>query len=338
MTVRVGLMGFGRVGRNIFRLLYKRNDIEVAAVSDIAEPKSLEYLLKYDTILGRFPDGVAVKDGFIHTCGKQIPLLAGRAPGDVKWGELGVDVVIEATARPRSRQEVTKHLDMGAKKVVLCVPSTDAPDITVVMGVNHQDLQAKHRIISNASITAHSVIPLMSILQSAFGIERVFYTAVHAYTGDQHLADVPANNLRGSRAATENIIPTETKSTKLFEDFIAPLQNKISGMALKVPVMNGSLVDMVTYTTKPISVDAVNEAVRAAAAAQYSNIIEYSTDPIVSSDVKQSPYSCTYDSMATMALGTNAVKTIAWYDNGWGYANRAIDLVQHIAKLEGGLQ
>lgn len=338
MTVRVGLMGFGRVGRNIFRLLYKRDDIEVAAISDIADPQSLEYLLKYDTILGRFPDVVSVKDGYLYTRGKQIRMLSGREPGDVPWGDLGVDVVIEATARFRSRQETSKHLEAGAKKVVLCSPPTDEPDITVIMGVNHDQLTAKHRIISNASITAHCAIPIMKILDKAFGIERVFYTAVHAYTNDQSLADVPAPDLRRSRAATENIIPIETKSSPLFEGFFPHLKGKISGMALKVPVMNGSVVDMVTFTKKTVSAAAVNEVVRTAVAADYKPYVEYCVDPIVSSDVKQSPYSSTFDSLATMSLGNNAVKTMSWYDNGWGYANRAIDLVEHLATLEGGLR
>jgi glyceraldehyde 3-phosphate dehydrogenase len=337
MKVRVGLMGFGRVGRNIFRILYNRDDIEVAAISDIADPKSLEYLLKYDTVLGRFPDELSVKEGHLFTCGKQIKMLSGREPGDVNWGELGVDVVIEATARFRSRYEVSKHLDQGAKRVVLCVPPKDEPDVTVVMGVNHQALSPKHRIISHGSITAHCAVPIIKILDNAFGIDRLHYTAVHAYTNDQRLADVPADDLRRSRAATENIIPTETKSDRLFAHLIPSLKDKISGMALKVPVMNGSLVDMVSFTKKPVTVTAVNEVIRTAVAAEYKGIVEYATDPIVSSDVKQSPYSCTFDSLATMTLGNNAIKTIAWYDNGWGYAHRAVELISYMATLEGGL-
>lgn len=337
MKVRVGLMGFGRVGRNIFRILYNRDDIEVAAISDIADPKSLEYLLKYDTVLGRFPDELSVKEGHLFTRGKHIKMLSGREPGDVDWGELGVDVVIEATARCRSRQEVTKHLDRGAKRVVLCVPPTDEPDVTVVMGVNHQILQPQHRIISHASITAHCAVPIIKILDNAFGIERLHYTAVHAYTSDQRLADVPADDLRRSRAATENIIPTETKSDRLFEQLVPSLRRKISGLAMKVPVMNGSLLDMVSFTKKPVSATAVNEVVRTAVAAEYKGIVEYASDPIVSSDVKQSPYSCTFDSLATMTLGDNAIKTISWYDNGWGYAHRAVELIAHMAQMQGGL-
>jgi glyceraldehyde 3-phosphate dehydrogenase len=337
MKVRVGLMGFGRVGRNIFRILYNRDDIEVAAISDIADPKSLEYLLKYDTILGRFPDELSVKEGHLYTRGKQIKMLAGREPGDVPWGDLGVDVVIEATARYRSRQEASKHLEKGAKRVVLCVPPTDEPDVTIVMGVNHKDLSPKHRIISNASITAHCAVPIIKILDKAFGIERLNYTAIHAYTSDQSLADVPGADFRRSRAASENIIPTEVRSDKLFEHLVPSLKGNISGMALKVPVLNGSVVDMVSFTKKPVTVTAVNEVVRTAVAAEYRNIVEYAVDPIVSSDVKQSPYSSTFDSLATMVLGDKAIKTISWYDNGWGYAHRAVELIEYMAKMEGGL-
>lgn len=337
MTVRLGLMGFGRIGRNIFRSLYTRDDVEVVAISDIADHKNLEYLLRYDTILGRFPDLVTVVDGNLYARGKQIKMLSGREPGDVPWGELGVDVVVEATARYRSRVELTKHLAAGAKKVILCVPPVDEPDITVVMGVNHKQLKPEHRIISNASITAHCSAPILTILDRAFGVERMFFATVHAYTSDQRLADVPAADLRRSRAASENIIPTETNSTRLLEQLVPHLKGKIDGMALKVPVPNGSLVDMTCFTRKPVTVAAVNEVVRTAVAAEYSAYVEYAVDPIVSSDVRQSSYSSTFDSLATMTLGTNLVKTIAWYDNGWGYAQRVINLVEYMASMPGGL-
>src|SRR5262245_6809184 len=192
MAINIGLMGFGRIGRNLFRILYKRDDVRIVAISDVADHKSLEYLLKYDTILGRFPDTVSVADGHLYTYGKQVKMLSGREPGDVNWKELGVDVVIEATARYRSRAEVKKHIDAGAKRVIMCVPPVDEPDITVVMGVNDQQLKAEHRIISNGSVTAHCAAPIISIVESAFGIERMFFTTVHAYTNDQRLADVPA--------------------------------------------------------------------------------------------------------------------------------------------------
>jgi glyceraldehyde 3-phosphate dehydrogenase len=337
MPVKVGLMGFGRIGRNLFRILYKREDIQVTAISDIAEPKSLEYLLRYDTLLGRFPDTVSVADGHLFVRGKQVKMLAGREPGDVPWGELGVDVVIEATARYRSRAEVQKHLDAGAKRVIMCVPPTDEPDITVVMGVNHESIKREHRIISNASVTAHCAAPITKILDRAFGLEQMFLTTVHAYTNDQRLADVPADDLRRSRAATENIIPADTNAARTLMQLLPHLEGRITGMSLKVPVSNGSLVDMVSFTKEKVSIAAVNEVVRTAVAASYKEYVEYCTDPIVSSDVKQSPFSSTYDSLATMVLGDHMVKTISWYDNGWGYAQRAVDLIEYLETHLGAL-
>ena len=337
MAIRVGLMGFGRIGRNLFRILYKRDDIQVTVISDIANHKSLEYLLKYDTILGRFPDAVSVTDGALFTYGRRGTMLSGREPGDVKWGELGVDVVVEATARYRSRVELTKHLDAGAKRVILCVPPTDEPDITVVMGVNDEQLKADHRIISNASITAHCAAPIISIINEAFGIERLFFTTVHAYTNDQRLADVPAGDLRRSRAASENIIPTDTNAARVLEQMMPHLHGRITGLALNVPVANGSLVDMTFFTREAVTKAAVNEAVRTGVAAKFPKYVEYAEDPIVSSDVKLSPYSSTFDSLATTTLGDRMVKTIAWYDNGWGYAHRVIDLIERLALIDGGL-
>jgi glyceraldehyde 3-phosphate dehydrogenase len=336
MTLRVGLMGFGRIGRNLFRILYKRDDIEIVAISDIADHKGLEYLLRYDTIMGRFPETVSVKEGFLYVRGKQIRMLSGREPGDVDWGELGVDVVVEATARYRSRNEVSRHLEAGAGKVILCVPPLDKPDITVVMGVNHEDLKPEHKIISNASITAHCAAPILQILDNAFGIERVFFTTIHAYTNDQRLADVPADDLRRSRAASENIIPTETNSVQVIMDLLPQLQGRVQGMALKVPVPNGSLVDMVSFTRKPVTAAAANEVVRTAVDSLYSDYVEYVDDPIVSSDVKHSPYSSTFDSLATLSPSSHLVKTLAWYDNGWGYAHRVVDLILYSARLNGG--
>ncbi len=337
MSTKVGLMGFGRIGRNLFRILYKRDDIQVTVISDIANHKGLEYLLKYDTILGRFPDAVSVTDGALFTYGRRITMLSGREPGDVNWSGLGVDVVVEATARYRSRAELKKHLDAGAKRVILCVPPIDEPDITVVMGVNDKQLRPKHRIISNASITAHCAAPIIAMVDDAFGIERMFFTTVHAYTNDQRLADVPASDLRRSRAASENIIPTDTNAARVLEQMMPHLQGKITGLALNVPVSNGSLVDMTMFTRAPVSKASVNEVVRTGTAARFVKYVEYASDPIVSSDVKLSPYSSTFDSLATTTLGDHMVKTIAWYDNGWGYAHRVVDLIERLAAIDGGI-
>lgn len=335
MAIRIGLMGFGRIGRNLFRILYKRNDIQVVAISDIANHKNLEYLLKYDTIMGRFPDTVSVTDGRLYTYGRQVMMLSGREPGDVDWQNLGVDVVVEATARYRSRAELQKHLDAGAKRVILCVPPVDEPDITVVMGINEDHLKPMHRIISNGSVTAHCAAPIIHLIDAAFTLERLFFTSVHAYTNDQRLADVPAKDLRRSRAATENIIPTDTNADRIIEQLFPHLAGRIMGMALNVPVSNGSLVDMTIFTREPITKAAVNEVVRTGISAKFSRYVEYAQDPIVSSDVKHSHYSSTFDSLATTSLGEHLVKCIAWYDNGWGYAHRVVDLIKCLAQLEG---
>ena len=333
MAVGVGLMGFGRIGRNLFRILYKHDDIQMVAISDIADHKGLEYLLKYDTIMGRFPDAVSVTEGHLYTYGRQIKMLSGREPGDVDWQALGVDVTVEATAHPRSRAEMQKHLDAGAKRVILCVPSADEPDITVVMGVNDDQLTPAHRIISTASVTANCAAPIIKLVDDAFGLERLFFTTVHAYTNDQRLADVPARDLRRSRAATENIIPTDTNAARALEQLLPHLAGRITGMALNVPVLNGSLVDMTMFTQKPITKTAVNEVVRTGIEAKFSKYVEYVQDPIVSSDVKLSHYSSTFDSLATTQLGEHLVKCIAWYDNGWGYAHRVVDLIAHLAHM-----
>jgi glyceraldehyde 3-phosphate dehydrogenase len=280
---------------------------------------------------------VSVKEGYLYVRGKQIRMLSGRGPGDVNWGELGVDVVVEATAKYRSRAELNRHVEAGAKKVILCIPPTDKPDVTIVMGVNHKNLRPEHKIISNASITAHCAAPILQILDGAFGLERIFFTTIHAYTNDQRLADVPADDLRRSRAASENIIPTDTNAAQVIMELLPQLEGRIQGMALKVPVPNGSLVDMVCFTRKPVSTVAVNEVIRTAVESLYSEYVDYVVDPIVSSDVKHSPYSCTFDSLATLSPSEHLVKTLSWYDNGWGYAHRVVDLIAYQAQLSGGV-
>ncbi len=344
MTLKVGLMGFGRIGRNIFRILHENQDVQVKAIADIADHKSLEYLLKFDTILGRFPDTVSLEEtgegtSNLYTAGRQIKMVSGREPGDVNWKELDVDIVIEATAKYRGRAEMQKHLDAGAQRVFLCVPPSadedEAPDRTIVMGFNHEALQPSDKVINNGSITSHCAAPIVKLINDAFGIERMFFTTINAYTASQRLADVPASDLRQGRAASENIIPSHTNTTAVIETLLPELAGKVSGLSLNVPVPNGSLIDMTMYTRKPLSVHAVNEVVRTGIDAHYSDIVEYSADPIVSSDVKHSPYSSTFDSLATTCMGENMVKTIAWYDNGWGYAHRVVDLVKYAAQQGG---
>jgi glyceraldehyde 3-phosphate dehydrogenase len=327
-------MGFGRIGRNLFRILYKSEDIRLAAISDIADHKALEYLLRFDTIMGPFPDEVSIKEGSLYVAGHQIPMLSEREPGDVRWEEFGVDIVVEATAHTWSRQQLERHLERGAKRVILCVPPQDPPDITVVMGVNDDQLRSEHRIVSNGSCTAHCAAPIIKILYEAFGIRRAFLSTVHAYTNQQRLADVPAEDKRRGRAAAENIIPQQTNAAEVVATLIPELAGRISGGSMNVPVPNGSVVDLVCWHEKPVTKLAINEVVRTAAATQrWREIIDYEDEPIVSSDIVRKSYSSTFDAQATMVMEQSVSKTLAWYDNGWGYAHRVVDLIRKFREM-----
>jgi glyceraldehyde 3-phosphate dehydrogenase len=335
MATTIGLMGFGRIGRNLFRILYQSEDIKLAAISDIADHKALEYLLRFDTILGPFPDEVSIKEGNLYVVGRQIPMLSEKEPGDVPWGDLGVDTVIEATAQDRTRDDFEKHLAQGAKRVILCVPQKTPPDITVVMGVNHDQLKPEHRIVSNGSCTAHCAAPVVKILHEAFGIQRAFLNSVHAYTNQQRLADVPSEDKRRGRAAAENIIPQETNATQVVTELIPDLAGRLTGASMNVPVPNGSVVDLVCWHEKKVTDVAINEVIRTAAASNHwSGILKYEDDPIVSSDIIRSAYSSTFDSQATMVQKENVSKTLAWYDNGWGYAHRVVDLIKKFMEID----
>jgi len=335
MATTIGLMGFGRIGRNLFRILYQSEDIKLAAISDIADHKALEYLLRFDTILGPFPDEVSIQEGNLYVVGRQIPMLSEKEPGDVPWGDLGVDIVIEATAQDRTREDFEKHLEQGAKRVILCVPQKTPPDITVVMGVNDAQLKPEHRIVSNGSCTAHCAAPVVKILHKAFGIKRAFLNTVHAYTNQQRLADVPSEDKRRGRAAAENIIPQETNATQVVTELIPDLAGRLSGASMNVPVPNGSVVDLVCWHEKPVTELAINEVIRTSAASdQWKGILNYEDDPIVSSDIIRSTYSSTFDSMATMVQKENVSKTLAWYDNGWGYAHRVVDLIRKFVEID----
>ena len=334
-SVGIGLMGFGRIGRNLFRILYQSETIRLAAISDIADHKALEYLLRFDTILGPFPDEVSVKEDHLYVAGRQIPMLSEKEPGDVPWGDLGVDIVIEATARKWSREKLEQHLARGAKRVILCAPPQEPPDITVVMGVNDDQLKPDHRIVSNGSCTAHCAAPIVKVLQEAFGIKRAFLSTVHAYTNQQRLADVPSEDKRRGRAAAENIIPQETDAALMVSKLIPEMEGRISGGSMNVPVPNGSVVDLVCWHEKPVTKVAINEVVRTAASTdKWREIIEYEDEPIVSSDIIRSPYSTTFDSLASMVMGDQVSKTLSWYDNGWGYAHRVVDLINRFSEME----
>jgi glyceraldehyde 3-phosphate dehydrogenase len=328
-------MGFGRIGRNIFRIVYPRNDIEVSAVVDIADPKSLEYLLKFDTVHGRFREPVSVVGDAMYVKGHQVRMITAAEPGEVDWAALGVDVVIEATGKYRTRETLSRHLQKGAKAVILCYPPKTPEDVDalVVSGVNNDALQAGHRIVSNGSCTINALAPVLRLLDDNFGVAHAFMTSVHAYTNDQRLADVPGKDLRRSRAAAENIIPTETYSPRGIGRVLPDLEGRLQGMALNVPVPDGSNIDLTCLLEREVKREEVNAVVRSAALTTYSSIIEYSEDPLVSSDVIGNSHSAIFDSLATMVIGGNMVKSIIWYDNGWGYAHRVVELITRLMSL-----
>jgi glyceraldehyde 3-phosphate dehydrogenase (phosphorylating) len=335
MTMTVGIMGFGRIGRNVFRLLYKRDDVRVVAVSDLGDAASVEYLLKFDTLFGRFPDEISVREGHLYVYGRQIALLAGQERGAIPpWRDLGVDTVVESTARKLTRAELERHLQAGAKRVILCEPPVDPVDLTVVGGINDHLVKREHSVLSCASSTVHCLAPLSKILLDAFGIKKLLFTTIHSYTNHHRLADVPAEDMRRGRAAAENIIPQESRSPGMLQELIPQLAGKVVGAAMNVPVPNGSAVDLVCWHERNVTVTAINEVVRTAIASKWKGIMAYETEPIVSSDIAQSSFSSTFDSRATMILGANVSKTLSWYDAGWGYAHRTVDLLERFLALD----
>ncbi len=332
----IALTGFGRIGRNLFRILYRSEHIRVAAIHDTANPEALEYLLRFDTIQGRFPDELSVVDDNLYAYGRQVPLI-GEAETP-NWGDLGVETVIEATGKRRSREELEKHLERGAKRVILCAPPLDPPDVTIVAGVNDDELQAHHQIISNGSCTAHAAGPVVKVLVEAFGLRRAFLSTVHAYTNKNRLADVPSEDPRRGRAAAQNIIPQATNAAEVLVRLMPELAGKLSAMAMNVPVPDGSVVDLVCWHDKPVTREAINEVVRTAAASRFKGVLDYEDSPIVSSDILRDPHSGTFDSLATMVQGETMSKTLTWYDNGWGYAHRAVDLIERLIELDSPAQ
>ena len=333
--IRVAINGFGRIGRTVFRVIVQRPEagIEIVALNDLADDEMAAYLLKYDTVMGEFPGKVTVGDGYLVAGGHMVKTFTIKDPAQLPWKELDVDVVIESTGIFRTRAEVAKHLEAGAKRVILTVPAKDELDATVVLGVNDDDLEADDRIVSNASCTTNCLAPIAKILDEAFGIRRGVMTTVHAYTNDQRLADVPHKDFRRSRAATVNIIPTTTGAAKAVGQVLPRLKGKLDGMAMRVPVPDGSTVDLVVETEKPVTVESINAAVAKAAAGPLRRIVQYSEAPLVSSDIIGNPHSCIFDAPSTLVLGTNWAKVIAWYDNEWGYSQRVVDLIERLAGL-----
>jgi glyceraldehyde 3-phosphate dehydrogenase len=324
MTVRVGINGFGRIGRNFLRAA-KGKDVEVVAVNDLTDNKTLAHLLKYDSTFGRLDEDVSYDDESITVGGRQIHASAQRDPAQLPWGDLGVDVVIESTGRFTKRDDAALHLKGGAKKVIISAPAKDE-DVTIVMGVNHEKYDPQsHDIISNASCTTNSVVPLAKVLLDTFGIEKGFMTTIHAYTNDQVILDFPHKDLRRARSAAVNTIPTSTGAAKAASLVIPELKGKLDGIALRVPVEDGSLTDLAVVLSRETTVEEINDAYRAAAEGPLQGIIRYSTDPIVSRDIVGDDASCIFDSPLTQANG-NLAKVFGWYDNEWGYSSRLVDL------------
>jgi glyceraldehyde 3-phosphate dehydrogenase len=305
----------------------------VVAINDLSDDDILAYLLEYDSVMGRFDQDVSVSDGVMTVGGHDIQMLVERDPALLPWDELKVDVVIESTGVFRDKASLQKHLDAGAKRVILTVPAKDEIDETIVLGVNDHELDSGDLIVSNASCTTNCLAPLAKVLDDSFGIKKGVMTTVHAYTNDQRLADVPHKDLRRSRAATENIIPTTTGAAKAVGQVLPDLDGKLDGMAMRVPVPDGSTVDLVVELEKDVTVEEVNAAVRAAANGDLAGIMEYTEDPIVSTDIIGNPHSSIFDASGTQVLGGNLVKVMSWYDNEWGYSNRVVDLIERLAEV-----
>jgi len=333
MTIRVGINGFGRIGRSVFRILSDRADMEVVCVNDLFDNAHLAYLLKYDTVMRVFKKEVSADSDAMYVDGEKVVMTAEKDPAKIPWGRLGVEIVVESTGVLTKREKLEPHLTAGAKKVILTVPPKDAIDAMVVVGVNDSKLTREHRIVSNASCTTNCLAPLAMVLDDAFGIEEGFMTTVHAYTNDQRLADVPHKDLRRSRAAAENIIPTTTGAARAVGEVLPKLKGKLDGMAIRVPVPDGSVVDLSCRVRERPTVSQVNDVVRGAAEGRLRGILEYSEVPLVSSDIIGNPNSSIFDALLTAAAGDGYVKVLAWYDNEWGYSNRVVDLIARLAAL-----
>ena len=332
--MRVGINGFGRIGRSVFRVLNNRDDIDVVAINDIFDKDALTYLLKYDTVMGRFPGDISLDSDILSAGNQKVKLIAERVPEELPWGELGVDIVIESTGIFRMKSQLESHLNAGAKKVILTVPAKDEIDYTVVLGVNDEGLKPEHRIVSNASCTTNCLAPMAKVLNESFGIELGVINTIHAYTNDQRLADVPHSDWRRSRAAAENVIPTTTGAARAVGVVLPELNGKLDGIAMRVPVPDGSVVDFNVRIKMDVTVDQVNDAVKSASeSGSLKNILEYSTLPVVSSDIIGNSHSSIFDAPFTRVIEGNYIKTLNWYDNEWGYSNRVVDLVSLLGQV-----
>jgi glyceraldehyde 3-phosphate dehydrogenase len=336
MAIRVGINGFGRIGRNLFRAAYEAgSDLEFVAVNDITDPATLAHLVKYDSILGRFPGRVEAGDDAIVVDGSEIKVLSETDPAALPWGNLGAEVVIESTGIFTNREDATKHLEAGARKVIISAPAKD-PDVTVALGVNFDSAYDpdEHHIISNASCTTNCLAPLAKVIHDAVGIERGLMTTIHAYTADQRLQDLPHKDLRRARAAAINLVPTSTGAAKAIGLVLPELDGKLNGVAVRAPVATGSVIDLVCEVASETTTEELNGAARGAAEGPLRGILSYTEDPIVSTDIVKDPHSAIFDAEQTMVMEGRMVKAVAWYDNEWGYSNRCVELAEKVLQAK----
>jgi glyceraldehyde 3-phosphate dehydrogenase len=332
MSIKVGINGFGRIGRLVFRRMKQLGGFDIVAINDLTDAKTLTHLLKYDSVHGKFPGEVKGSENGFSVDGDEVLITAERDPSKLKWGELGADIVIESTGVFTNKEKLQLHMDGGAKKVILTAPPKDDLDAMIVLGVNDDALKAEDRIISNASCTTNCLAPMVKILDDAFGVEKGFMTTVHSYTNDQALLDQPHKDLRRARAGAINIIPTTTGAAKAVGKVLSHLNGKLDGFSLRVPTPDGSITDFVCNLKKDVTKEEVNAAFKSASEGSFKGILEYTEDPIVSSDIIGNDHSCIFDSLSTMVNG-NLVKVVGWYDNEWGYSCRVVDLTKKFAGM-----
>ena len=329
MAIRIAINGFGRIGRLVYRAAHSDPRFEFVAINDITDAKTLAHLLKYDTTHGRFAAKVEVEEGGFRVDGKALKVLAEKDPTKLPWKELNIDIVVESTGAKafRDRKGIQQHVDVGAKKVLLTVPSKDEIDATVVLGVNDGALKPEHKLVSNASCTTNCIAPMAKVLNETFGLEYGFMTTIHSYTNDQKVLDAPHSDLRRARTAAANIIPTTTGAARTVGKIMKELKGKLDGCAVRVPTINGSLTDLVAIVQKDVTIESINAAFRSAAQGPMKGILEYTEDELVSSDIIGNPHSCVFDAKSTMVMGTRMLKVFGWYDNEWAYSMRCVDLL-----------
>ncbi len=333
MAIKVGINGFGRIGRIVFRAMAQRPSIDVVAINDLADSKALAFLLKYDSVHGRFQGTIEAKENALSVNGKDVRLVSERDPSNLPWKEHGVDVAIESTGIFTNRETCEKHIKAGARKVILSAPPKDKLDAIIVRGVNDNTLKPEHKVISNASCTTNSLAPMVKVLNENFGVERGLMTTIHAYTNDQKVSDMIHSDLRRARAAAVNIIPTTTGAAKAIGEVIPELKGKFDGIAMRVPVVDGSITDLTATLKKKVTKEQINEAMKKAAEGELKGILEYCDEPIVSSDVIGNPHSCILDSQSTYVIEGNLIKVMGWYDNEWGFSQRMAELTEIFAKI-----